>query len=485
MAKRNYDLPDFNEQRWDLILNDVLDDVDERVGLVEDVPPYDDTEVRTLLGQKAPLVDGLVPEENLPARLSAEQLALDLGVTPDRVAATLSDPAVQAPLDEAIEAKALPRGGAGVVGKPLGDGSPGIVELVNDDTTGYLLHLKTGANSGSSAATIGIGTDKGGAAGLLVSHKNGNAGITLTQQPGSGIGEYLTGFAATPVLWTDIYAKSAGHAMRLRTGQGFSDGVTTAGSAIFTSASAAFTAGDVGQTLSQLTSRGTSDPLDSIPSGATILSVQSATQVTMSAPAPTSATGLMFRVGGRAPAWDQAILTVYDTDGTTVLGLINQAGLDWRAGQVDRPAIKARGKAGQTGNIFEVVINGNATPALQVASSGRVGGAFSASFNNAGATTQNVLQAINFGAGVATLYLQGVAGQTGDQMRIVDSATATQARFDKNGVLMIKRNTAPADADVNTGECAFWFDSTNGAAKLMFKAKQADGTVRTGSVALA
>lgn len=46
-------------------------------------------------------------------------------------------------------------------------------------------------------------------------------------------------------------------------------------------------------------------------------------------------------------------------------------------------------------------------------------------------------------------------------------------------------NAAPADGSVSAGEIAFWFDKTNGASKLMLKAKQADGTVETSSVPLA
>jgi hypothetical protein len=45
----------------------------------------------------------------------------------------------------------------------------------------------------------------------------------------------------------------------------------------------------------------------------------------------------------------------------------------------------------------------------------------------------------------------------------------------------IKSNTVPADGDLDANEMAMWFDSTNGAAKFMVKAKQADGTVKTGS----
>lgn len=45
-------------------------------------------------------------------------------------------------------------------------------------------------------------------------------------------------------------------------------------------------------------------------------------------------------------------------------------------------------------------------------------------------------------------------------------------------------NSAPADDDLAAGECACWFDKTNGAPAVMFKAKQADGTVKTGSISL-
>ncbi|MFZ5450265.1 MAG: hypothetical protein ACOZF2_00110 [Thermodesulfobacteriota bacterium] len=45
-------------------------------------------------------------------------------------------------------------------------------------------------------------------------------------------------------------------------------------------------------------------------------------------------------------------------------------------------------------------------------------------------------------------------------------------------------NSAPADGDLAAGECALWFDKTDGASKLMIKAKQNDGSVKTGSVSL-
>jgi hypothetical protein len=52
------------------------------------------------------------------------------------------------------------------------------------------------------------------------------------------------------------------------------------------------------------------------------------------------------------------------------------------------------------------------------------------------------------------------------------------------GPINIAVVAAPADSSLAAGQVALWLDATNGAAKLMIKAKQADGTVRTGSVTL-
>lgn len=48
--------------------------------------------------------------------------------------------------------------------------------------------------------------------------------------------------------------------------------------------------------------------------------------------------------------------------------------------------------------------------------------------------------------------------------------------------VFIVGTTAPADGDLAANQCALWFDPTDGAAKLMVKAKQADGSVKTGAV---
>lgn len=45
--------------------------------------------------------------------------------------------------------------------------------------------------------------------------------------------------------------------------------------------------------------------------------------------------------------------------------------------------------------------------------------------------------------------------------------------------------SVPADASLVAGQFKLWLDATPGATKLMIKAKDSGGTVRTGSVALA
>lgn len=88
-------------------------------------------------------------------------------------------------------------------------------------------------------------------------------------------------------------------------------------------------------------------------------------------------------------------------------------------------------------------------------------------------------------AGVTPLTLQAAATPTADILKFQDSTPTVIGRIDKNGTIITKRNAAPADADLATNELALWFDPTAGAAKLMVKAKNASGTVVTGSLALA
>lgn len=84
----------------------------------------------------------------------------------------------------------------------------------------------------------------------------------------------------------------------------------------------------------------------------------------------------------------------------------------------------------------------------------------------------------------AQMHIRPGTSQTGDEIRAEDTSGNRVSGFNKAGVIFTERNTVPADGDLVAGELTFWFDDTNGAAKLMVKAKQADGTVRTGSVTL-
>jgi hypothetical protein len=77
------------------------------------------------------------------------------------------------------------------------------------------------------------------------------------------------------------------------------------------------------------------------------------------------------------------------------------------------------------------------------------------------------------------------SGQTANIMEWQDNTTTILSTITENGYFTTRKTAAPADAELAAGELAFWFDSTNGAAKLMVKAKEAGGTVRTGSLALA
>ena len=86
--------------------------------------------------------------------------------------------------------------------------------------------------------------------------------------------------------------------------------------------------------------------------------------------------------------------------------------------------------------------------------------------------------------------IDGQAAQTADLMQFTKGASpsttvAPVTRVDKNGAFITAVHAAPADVDLAAGEMAVWFDQTNGAARMMVKAKQADGTVRTGQMLLA
>lgn len=236
-----------------------------------------------------------------------------------------------------------PAGGS-FTAKPLGDGSPGLVDLKIDDTIGYLFHLHTGANSGAGVACIGIGTDEGSGAGILISQKAAGIGFSLSHNPAaSAAGAFVFSYSALNFGFRfDSYVGAKGMQLTSQLGAGFADGVAN-GTTTFTSATAAFVAGDVGATLQQLTSTPTTPTV--IPNGVTIVGFTNATTVTLSAAATGSATNIQFLVGSRPPSTSQGLLqlqaavsfqqllsTIKAGDAQSKFYIQEHGGLNWGSG---------------------------------------------------------------------------------------------------------------------------------------------------------
>jgi hypothetical protein len=89
-----------------------------------------------------------------------------------------------------------------------------------------------------------------------------------------------------------------------------------------------------------------------------------------------------------------------------------------------------------------------------------------------------------FDSNVVGLAVRATPSQSGNLQEWQDSSGNPAATVSENGYYTTRKNTAPADAELATSELAFWFDNTAGAARLMVKARDSGGTVRTGSVVL-
>lgn len=373
-----------------------------------------------------------------------------------------------------------------------GGGAVANFDYKNDGALPYIHHFRMGSNSEAGDFAIAIGTDRGAGGGVLVAVKNAAAGVQITNYKGSGIGAYIQGYALNPVIWAEVFTNSGGIRVDAKIGESFNDGVTTQGSTTLTSATANFTGADVGSAIVQQTSRDSADPSGSIPTGTTIASVTNSTTVVLSQAATFNAAGLIFRIATRAPAADQRLIEFIDTDGATALLRMRRNSFavvvpsTLTTNDVASPGARVNGKSGQTGNIFEIHQDSASSAAsVRVSSTGKLVTTRSGYLGNASLTSVEPLVVQNFGTGVRSMAIVGVASQTTDQLALLDSASAVQSRFNKAGYFITKKNAAPADADLIAGEMALWFDQTNGAAKLMVKAKEAGGTVRTATVALA
>ena len=373
--------------------------------------------------------------------------------------------------------------------KPLGHGRAGIMDARYDDTTGYIFHLRAGANSGAQTGAIGIGTDEGLGGGLLISHKNASWGMSIVNNPGAGIGAYITGYTANPALQMDLYSGAGGIRLQPKTGAGFRDGVSNAGSTTFTSPTAAFTAADVGQAITQLTSVGLSSPFGSIPAGATIAAVVDSQTVTLSQASTASGTGIRFRVAGRPVPANQPMLSLFDADGTNLRGAILYGFLDWRTpvrvtnNATTIVALTAKGTAGQTADIFNILNSADA-PLFRVQSSGRVVSTYSSFFSNAGKTDQIAMQVSGYAPALPVAqFSQEHASGTGDFFQMLNFSDQIVGRVNYGGYVMTRKTAAPAAGDFVNAEMTVWYDEAN--AKFKITAKNAAGALVSGEVALA
>lgn len=115
---------------------------------------------------------------------------------------------------------------------------------------------------------------------------------------------------------------------------------------------------------------------------------------------------------------------------------------------------------------------------IQVASDGRLG------FNSSAVAS---VQGIIIPGATTTVgwVVRAIASQSADLFQTQDSAGAVLSKINKAGYIITKKVAAPADGDLASSEGTWWLDDTVGATKIMFKAKDSGGTVRTGNIALA
>lgn len=126
----------------------------------------------------------------------------------------------------------------------------------------------------------------------------------------------------------------------------------------------------------------------------------------------------------------------------------------------------------QVGNNFSVDSNGTIRP------NSIVNGV---SFNNASITpgTTGTVITRNVADGQPVLKAQNQnATSTGDIVQFIGvGQSAISSRIDRNGYIMTRKTSAPADSDLANGEAAIWFDPTPSTGGFRVKGKLTDGTI--------
>lgn len=129
-----------------------------------------------------------------------------------------------------------------------------------------------------------------------------------------------------------------------------------------------------------------------------------------------------------------------------------------------------------SGVVLEIGASGTVTASWQADGRLRLG---------AVSTPTAVLDVINNNTTRIALMVQAASGQSVNTIEWRGAGSVVLGAISANGYFSTRKNSAPADAEIIAGEAMYWFDSTNGASKVKFKGKSADGTVVTGEVALA
>lgn len=82
------------------------------------------------------------------------------------------------------------------------------------------------------------------------------------------------------------------------------------------------------------------------------------------------------------------------------------------------------------------------------------------------------------------LEIKAEDNETNQQEWQAQLSPRVQSRVDFAGTIITAVNDPPVDADLVANECAWWFDSSEGASKVMFKAKDETGAVVVGALPL-
>lgn len=138
--------------------------------------------------------------------------------------------------------------------------------------------------------------------------------------------------------------------------------------------------------------------------------------------------------------------------------------------------------------VLECGKSGVSDSTLDITATGTFGQAIiEGQFTSSGNTSQAFLSSIAL-ASSANTEIEAKDGHSHTAKIEVNAdngnTPTTYAKVSAAEMLFRGMNAAPASGDLAAGDFGLWLDSTNGAGKLMIKAKTADGTVVTGSVTL-